>query len=224
MSRKIRLAGNPWGITPYELKLIKYAAALLCGGTSLGTGYLLHLSNILNITLMPLMCYVGWLLPEIYLNARAKSRQNEVERSLPDVLDLLTVSIEAGLGFDAALLKVVEKSKGVLADELKEMINEVQMGKPRLEALRDMADRVGVEDLSSFVGAVVMAEQMGVRLGNVLRTQSDQIRLKRRQRAEEMAFKAPVKMLLPLVFLIFPATFIVLLGPAVIRIMSVFGG
>jgi len=168
-------------------------------------------------------CVAGWLLPDVVLSSKVRQRKEQVEKSLPDVLDLITVCVEAGLGFDAAMVKVVEKSKGVLADELSLVLQEIRMGKPRREALREMADRIAVDDLSNFVGSVIMADQLGISIGNVLRTQSKEARQKRRQRVEEAAMKAPVKMLIPMVIFIFPAVFIVLLGPAAIQIMRAFG-
>jgi tight adherence protein C len=133
---------------------------------------------------------------------------------------LLTVSVEAGLGFDAALLKVIDKMPGPLADEFKTVLQEVKVGKIKKDALRDMAERVGMQDLTTFLGSVIQAEQFGVSIGNVLRIQSEQMRQKRRQRAQEKAMKAPVKMLIPMVFFIFPTIFSVLLGPIVIKVIS----
>jgi tight adherence protein C len=163
---------------------------------------------------------VGVLLPQLYLIRLIKKRQKEVQHSLPDVLDLLTISVEAGLGFDAALGRVVEKLGGVLGRECSRVLQEIKMGKPRREALRDMANRLEVEDLSTFINAVIQAEQLGVGIASVLRLQSHAMRVKRRQRAEEAAMQAPVKMLIPLIFFIFPGLFVVLLGPAVIQIME----
>jgi len=140
---------------------------------------------------------------------------------LPDVLDLLTVSVEAGLGFDAALLKVVEKQKGVLAEEFLRVLQEIKMGRPRREALRDLARRnKPAEDLSNVVASLVQADQLGISIGGVLRNQALQIRQKQRQRAEEKAQKAPIKMMIPLVFFVFPSIFIIVLGPAVIQIID----
>jgi tight adherence protein C len=168
-------------------------------------------------------CIFGWLLPDVLINSKGRQRKEQVSKELPEVLDLLTVCIEAGLGFDGAIKKVVDKSKGVLPDELFIVLEEIRMGKPRREALRDMADRLAVDDFSNFVGSVIMAEQLGISIGKVLRLQSKEVRLKRRQSIEELAMKAPVKMLIPMVFFIFPAIFVVLLGPAAIQIMRVFG-
>lgn len=166
---------------------------------------------------------IGYLLPNSWLKVKAKQRQKEIQYTLPDVLDLLTVSVEAGLGFDAALLKVVEKQKGVLAEEFLRVLQEIKMGRPRRESLRDLAKRnKPAEDLSSFVSSLVQADQLGISIGGVLRNQAQQIRQKQRQRAEEKAQKAPVKMMIPLVFFVFPSIFIIVLGPAVIQIMEMF--
>jgi len=132
----------------------------------------------------------------------------------------LTVSVEAGLGFELALVKVTERCPGVLSQELGRVIQEMKLGRSRREALQDMAERIGAEDLSAFVTSLIQADQLGVGIGNILRVQSGEMRRKRRQRAEEQAMKAPVKMLIPLVLFIFPALFVVLLGPALIQIMK----
>lgn len=164
---------------------------------------------------------IGYLFPNSWLKVKTKQRQTEIQHTLPDVLDLLTVSVEAGLGFDAALLKVVEKQKGVLAEEFLRVLQEIKMGRPRRESLRDLAKRNKLaEDISSFVSSVVQADQLGIAIGGVLRNQAQQIRQKQRQRAQEKAQKAPVKMMIPLVFFVFPTIFIVVLGPAVIQIID----
>ncbi len=163
---------------------------------------------------------IGYLFPDSYLKAKAKERQREIENRLPDVLDLLTVSVEAGLGFDSALLKVVEKQKGVLAEEFLRVLQEIKMGRPRRESLRDLARRNPIEDLSNVVASLVQADQLGISIGGVLRNQAKQIRQRHRQRAEEKAQKAPIKMMIPLVFFVFPSIFIVVLGPAVIQILE----
>lgn len=165
---------------------------------------------------------LGYLFPESWLKAKAKERRKAIENSLPDVLDLLTVSVEAGLGFDAALLKVVEKQKGVLAEEFLRVLQEIKMGRPRREALRDLSRRNQVEDLSNVVASLVQADQLGIAVGGVLRNQAAQIRQKHRQSAEEKAQKAPVKMMIPLVFFVFPGIFIIILGPAVIQVLQMF--
>jgi tight adherence protein C len=146
-------------------------------------------------------------------------RQGVVMNAMPDALDLLTICVEAGLGFDAAMKKVVEKWDNDLSIAFARVLQEVQLGKLRREALRDMSDRLGIAEMDSFVAAVVQSEQLGVSMSRVLRVQSDSMRIKRRQRAEESAQRAPVKMLLPMVFLIFPTIVIILLGPAVLQIV-----
>lgn len=222
LAQKMTEAGNPGNLAPRELLVIKYLMAV-GGGTLLWLlAGLANTSTAQGILLAAAGIPLGWIMPDIWLKSRAQRRKDEVEKNLPDVLDLLTVSVEAGLGFDGALMKVVEKFKGVLADEFLQVLQEAKMGKPRQEALRDMADRVAVDDLSNFVGSIILADKLGISMGNVLRLQSEQMRQKRRQRAEEKAMKAPVKMLLPMVMFIFPAIFIVLLGPAVINIIKAF--
>lgn len=163
---------------------------------------------------------VGILLGKAYLVGRTRSRQAAIQKELPDVLDLITVSVEAGLGFDGALYRVVEKSKGILAREFGIALNELKMGKVRREALRDLGIRTGVEDLLTFIGSINQADQLGISISKVIRIQAEQIRVKRRQRVEEKAMKAPIKMVIPLVFFIFPSIFIVLLGPAAIQIYN----
>jgi tight adherence protein C len=165
----------------------------------------------------------GYLMPEFWLGGRIKKRQKVILRSIPDTLDLLTISVRAGLGFDAALAKVVEKLPGPLSDEFRRALAEVRVGKTRRDALRDMVPRTQVAPLSNFIGAIIQAEQLGVSISKVLQVQSEQLRIERRQRAEEMAAKAPIKMLFPLVGCIFPALFIVILGPAIIKIMGTLG-
>ena len=142
---------------------------------------------------------------------------------MPDVLDLLTVSVEAGLGFDAALQRVVQKMTGAISVEFAKTLQEIKMGKHRREALRDLGLRTGIDDLNTFISAIVQADQLGVSIGNVLRVQSEQMRRKRRQRIEEKAMKAPIKMLIPMVLFIFPTIFIVLLGPAAMQMIEGLG-
>lgn len=222
LDQKIAMAGIGDKIAPRELLVVKYLAAagmaILLWAVSEFTG-----KNPVQVILMSCAGLgAGWFLPDFYVNRKGLARSQEVEKSLPDVLDLLTVSVEAGLGFDGALLKVVEKTKGVLSNEFTVMLQEIKMGRPRVEALRDMSHRVKVDDLSTFTGSVILADQLGISVGNILRLQSEQIRQKRRQRAEEMAMKAPVKILIPMVLFIFPAIFVVLLGPAAMQIAKAF--
>jgi tight adherence protein C len=163
---------------------------------------------------------LGFFLPELWLRGKINHRQSEIRRAMPDALDLLTICVEAGLGFDAAMAKVYSKWDNELAIGFGRVIREIQLGKLRREALRDMADRMGVSEMTSFVAAVIQSEQLGVSMARVLRIQADQMRIKRRQRAEEEAHKAPIKMLIPMAILIFPSICIVLLTPALLMLFS----
>lgn len=217
LERQLLLAGQPGNLSPQEFTGVQILLILLLTSIGLLTAYAGKQSNLYLPFCFGLM---GYVLPKLYLRQKIAARNGALEKELPEVLDLLTVCVEAGLGFDAALAKVVEKSSAHLAVEFKRVLQEIKMGKPRREALKDMARRLEVEDLSNFIGAVVQADQLGVSMGNMLRLQSQAIRQKRRQRVEEQAMKAPVKMLLPLVFFIFPCIFIVLLGPAVLQFIT----
>jgi len=223
LQKKLLMAGNPGSLSPNEFLLIKSGSAI--GLPVLAAVLMLPGGAPLNKVILAAAVgfMAGLLIPDYYLKIRAKSRKEEIQKGLPDVLDLLTVSVEAGLGFDAALVKVIEKVKGHLAEEFNRVLQEIKMGKPRRDALRDLGQRSGVDDLITFVGAIIQADQLGVSIGNVLRLQSEQMRQKRRQAAEEKAMKAPVKMLIPLILFIFPTIFIVLLGPAVIDIVQTMG-
>jgi len=161
---------------------------------------------------------IGFSLPTFWLRSTVRSRQRKIVKNLPDAMDLITTCVEAGLGLDAALTKVSEEMKGPLAKELSQTLLEVSMGRLRRDALSDLGQRTGVQELISFVNAVIQAEQLGVSTGHVLKVQSDQMRTHRRQRAEQLAHEAPIKMMFPLVLCIFPAFMLVILGPAVIRI------
>ena len=160
--------------------------------------------------------------PRLIVLGRIKRRQKEIWRSLPDAFDLITASVEAGLGIDAAFTRVIEKVTGPFAEELTRTMREIQMGRSRREAFLDMSDRTGVEELRQLINAVVQAEAMGISIGGVIRVQTGVIRTKRRQKAEEQAFKAPIKMVFPLVFFIFPAIMIVIGGPAVLQLKGAF--
>jgi tight adherence protein C len=222
LGRKLVKANLNEAIAPRELLVIKYLVAIGAAALFWMFAGMLGKSFMQSVVLCAAGLGLGWYMPDYYINSKGLNRTRDIEKSLPDVLDLLTVSVEAGLGFDGALMKVVEKTKSALSQEFSLMLKEIKMGKPRLEAMRDMSNRVDVDDLSTFTGSVIMADQLGVSIGNILRLQSEQIRQKRRQRVEEMAMKAPVKMLIPMVLFIFPAIFVVLLGPAAIKIANTF--
>jgi tight adherence protein C len=166
---------------------------------------------------------LGYYMPTMYLKSKITRRQQAVIKALPDALDLLVICVEAGLGFDAAMGKVYEKWDNELAIAFGRVLREIQLGKLRREALRDMALRFDVPDVNAFTAAIIQADQLGVSMAKILRVQSDQMRVKRRQRAQEKAHQAPVKMMIPMVLLIFPSIWIVLLGPAVLQVMKVSG-
>jgi tight adherence protein C len=219
--RKLELAGRPYGWGPTEFLGVRGMAGVLL---AVLTFLLLTISGQYLPKRFLFTLGAGalgfYLLPTLWLSSKIRSRQTEIVKALPDALDLLTISVEAGLGFDAAMSKVAEKWENQLSLAFSRVIQEIQVGKLRREALRDMADRMDVPDVSSFVAAIIQADQLGVSIAKVLRIQSEQMRIRRRQRAEEKAHQAPVKMLFPMAFLIFPALFIVLLGPAVLVVMN----
>ena len=221
--RRLALAGNPGDLRVADWMGVK----ILCGiGTAIVTFLVLafglrNFSFGLIVGIISLL--LGYTLPEFWLGRRVAARQKAILRSIPDTLDLLTISVRAGLGFDAALAKVVEKLPGPLTDEFRRALAEVRVGKARRDALRDMIPRTGVQPLSNFIGAIIQAEQLGVSISKVLQVQSEQLRIERRQRAEEAAAKAPIKMMFPLVGCIFPSMFIVILGPAIILIATNMG-
>ncbi|MEM8531761.1 MAG: type II secretion system F family protein [Chloroflexota bacterium] len=167
---------------------------------------------------------LGYLLPSMWLGQQIKKRKHNITKQLPDILDLLTISVEAGLAFDAAMQRVTEKAENDLSKEFQRVLTDTRLGRPRRDALKDMSNRTGVEDVQTFTAAIIQAEQLGVSISKILRVQADQMRIRRRQRAEEAAQKAPIKMLFPMVFLIFPSLFVVILGPAIPRLMESLGG
>ena len=224
LQENLNLAGRPWGLTASGFYVLRILSLLVC--TALGFA----ISTLLTFD-MPMWLsgpvgggVLGYLVPQMIISRRIKKRQKQVLLAMPSALDLLTISVEAGLSFDASLTRVAEKYENPLTAELTQVLNEVRLGRPRVEALEDMARRVKVEELTNFVQAVVQSEQLGVGIANVLRIQSEEIRRRRRQRAEEQGQKAPLKMLFPMVGCIFPTLFIVLLGPAVIEVAHTLAG
>jgi len=221
--KRLALAGNPGDLRVADWMGIKAVGAILFGGlftlVFVFPGPVKALSFPLNLVLILVGLYLGYALPEFWLGGRVRRRQHDIILMIPDALDLLTISVRAGLGFDGALGKVVEKLKGPLTDEFRRALAEIRVGKARRDALRDIVPRTEVTALTNFIGAIIQAEQLGVSISKVLQVQSEQLRIERRQRAEEMAAKAPIKMLFPLVGCIFPSLFIVILGPAIILII-----
>ena len=217
--KRLALAGNPGDMRTADWLGIKAIVAVITGAIMFVLFGLLGGDFILGVGLGVAGLGIGYILPEFWLSGRVKRRQKAILLQIPDALDLLTISVRAGLGFDAALGKVVEKMKGPLVDEFRRALAEVRVGKARREALRDIVPRTEVQPLTNFIGAIIQAEQLGVSISKVLQVQSEQLRIERRQRAEEQAAQAPIKMLFPLVGCIFPSLFIVILGPAIILIM-----
>lgn len=221
---KLELAGNPAGWTVDRVsagKVVGFFAALILS---------LLLTVAMGLPFLPTLVLVvgasvaGYMAPNLYLYQRAYDRADQLQRALPDAIDLLTISVESGLGFDAAVAQVARNTEGPLAEEFARMLQEMQIGRGRSEALRSLADRTNLPDLRSFVSAMVQADSFGIPVAQVLRVQSSEIRVKRRQWAEEMAQKVPVKILVPLIFCILPCLFIAVLGPAGIQIMDSFSG
>lgn len=220
-AKRMELAGNPWPIDAATFLAIRFILAVVFGGFLTAVILISPPSNPNdNFMYIGGATFAGFFLPHLMLSSRITRRQTEIRKAMPDALDLLTICVEAGLGFDAAMSKVSEKWENELSLAFTRAIREVQLGKVRREALRDMADRLGIPEMTSFVAAIIQSEQLGVSMAKVLRIQSDQMRMKRRQRAEEEAHKAPVKMLIPMALLIFPSIMIIILTPAAIQIMG----
>jgi tight adherence protein C len=216
----LELAGNPYNLTASQFWAVRAAAAIILGVLIAVLMFVTNAAWTQRILYPIIAAALGFFLPVLWLSSQISRRKNSIIKSLPDALDLLTVCVEAGLGFDAAMQKVTEKWKDDLALAFGRVLQEVRLGKLRREALRDMADRMDVPDVTSFVAAIIQADQLGVSIAKVLRIQSDQMRVRRRQRAEEKAHQAPIKMLFPMVFLIFPSLYLVLLGPAVLQVIT----
>ena len=220
-ARKLELAGNPWPIDAATFLAIRFILAVVLGGFLVAVVLISPPSNPSdNFMYIGGATFAGFYLPHLMLTSKITSRQKEIRKAMPDALDLLTICVEAGLGFDAAMSKVAEKWENELSLAFARTIREVQLGKVRREALKDMSDRLGIPEMTSFVAAIIQSEQLGVSMAKVLRIQSDQMRVKRRQYAEEEAHKAPIKMIIPMALLIFPSIMIIILTPAAIQIMG----
>jgi tight adherence protein C len=217
---RLALAGNPGGLGAVEFVAFKLALAVAVGAAAVMLGVAGSGGPLLKVGLPLAGAGLAFILPEFWLSRRIGRRRQQILLAVPDSLDLLTISVRAGLSFDGALAKVVEKTSGPLAEEFRKALAEIRVGRPRREALRDIVGRTEVPALTSFIGAIAQAEQLGVPISRVLQVQSEQLRIERRQRAEELANKAPIKIMFPLVGCIFPALFIVILGPAVILLLS----
>lgn len=216
---------HPKAVVYYYAARVLAAAVLAGGALLLGTVALFGVLQ--TVVLTAAAAVSGWLLPFLYVRLRVRRRQDELRRALPDALDLMVVCVEAGLGLNQALVRVGEEMDRIspaMSDELTVVSLEIRAGTPRPEALRNLSKRTGVEDIQSLVGMLIQTDRFGTSVARALRVHSDSLRTKRRQRAEEEAAKTSIKMLFPLVFFIFPAMFVVILGPALFHITEVFGG
>jgi tight adherence protein C len=215
---RLELAGRPGNLTPEDFAAVRLVAAAIFGALGLLIGLLLANPVYLVIALV-IGVILGYYAPVLWLKQKVDGRKAEIQKGLPDALDLLVICVDAGLGFDAALARVTDKYKNALSELLTKALREVSLGRPRLEALDEMGRNSGVEDLHNFIQAVIQSEQFGTGIGKILRIQADEMRRKRRQRAQERGAQATLKMMLPMVGCIFPTLWIVLLGPAVLILM-----
>jgi tight adherence protein C len=217
--QQLMIAGMSHQLTPAQFYAIRVGASAGLGILAfLATALIGNLSFIQRLGGLIGGALLGYILPNSVISSKMKSRQSDIVKALPDALDLLTICVEAGLGFDAAMSKVGEKWDNELSLAFTRAVQEMQLGKSRRESLRDMANGADVPDMTSFVAAIIQADQLGVSMVKVMRIQSEQMRMKRKQRAEEKARQAPVKIMIPLVFFIFPTILIVLLGPAYFQV------
>jgi tight adherence protein C len=221
VSTRLLAAGLGRKIAPTTFLALKSALALgglflgaLFGGAVIGAGGVIFFAVALG--------GLGFIAPDFAVSAKARSRKDQIRAELPDALDLMAVSVEAGLGFDGAIAKLTEHMHGPLAEEFALTLSEIRIGEARQDALKKLADRTGTPELSSFVRSIIQADQLGISLGRILRVQATDSRLKRQAAAEERAMKAPIKMLFPTVLFIFPAMFLVILGPAFLNLSKIF--
>ncbi len=221
---KLELAGNPSGWTVDKVTSLKFVGFVVALVLALVPMLVLGSGLAPALAVCMLSALLGYLAPNLYLHRKAQDRTQELQKSLPDALDLLTISVESGLGFDAALAQVARNTDGALADELARVLQEMQIGLGRAVALRALGERTKVADVKGFVSAMVQADALGIPVAQVLRVQSREIRLKRRQRAEEQAQKVAIKILVPLIFCILPCLFIAVLGPAAVSMLQAFSG
>jgi tight adherence protein C len=217
---KLAQAGNPKNLTVQDFLGVKGMAAVgLAILGFLAFTFLFHVDFLKFVAFVAVAAVIGFHLPDLWVRQEIKKRKKEIQKFLPDAIDILAISVAAGQGFDGALDTLSKRKKNALTYEFDRFRLETQAGKARREALRDLALRTGVEDVQGFVAAMIQADQLGIGIAQILRSQSEELRIKRRQRAEEKARQAPIKMLFPLIFLMFPSLFIVILGPAVPKLM-----
>lgn len=222
MQRNLERAGRPYDFTVSDFLGVRLLSGLLITASVASLLYLRDIGIPRTLLFSLVAGVVGSFLPSYWLRRQIKARQEEIRKGMPDALDMLSVAVSAGLGLDGAMQTISQKWDNAVADEFGKTIREIQIGVPRTDALRSMSRRANVKEMSHFIAVLVQADQLGLSIRTVLKTQSDQMRLMRRQRAEESANQAPVKMMFPLVLLIFPAIFAVLLGPAIPRLLTFF--
>ena len=224
-NRLIELAGNPPSLTAERIVAFKIIGAIAGLVVGILVAPVLPFKGLVPTVVIPVFfAFTGYTFPSAGLASKASKRQKEIRKALPDTMDLLTISVEAGLGFDAALAQVVKNVPGPLSEEIARMLQEMQIGVSRTEALRHVNDRTEVPELDGFVLSMIQADKYGVGVAKVLRAQSTELRQKRRQRAEEVAQKVPLKLLFPMIFMVLPALFIVILGPGAIKVYENFFG
>jgi tight adherence protein C len=217
---RLELAGEPGNLTPPTFLTIRFVAMFVLGGLVLGLMLIARASVMRRVAFTLVVTVLGFYLPVLWLSSQINRRQHKLVLQLPDTLDLLTICVEAGLGLDQAIQRVVQKSGNELSQEFGRYLHETRLGKSRREAFESMAYRMEVPDVTTFVAAVVQATDLGVSMSRILHVQADQMRIRRRQRAEQEAHRAPIKMVFPLVFLVFPSILIVLLGPSILVLMD----
>jgi tight adherence protein C len=219
LMNKLDLAGRPGNLTPEDFGAVKIVAAAVTAAIGLLIGLLLG-SILYAAIALAIGAGLGYYFPTLWLNQKVDGRRKEIQKGLPDAMDLLVIAVDAGLGFDASMARVTDKYKNALSDEFAKVLREVSLGRPRLEAMDEMGRASGVDDLHNFIQAVIQSEQFGTGIGKILRIQADEMRRKRRQRAQEQGAQATLKMMLPMVGCIFPTLWIILLGPAALILLA----
>ena len=227
IANKLAMAGNPRNINVETFLGLKVVAAVVLALLALGAQFLLPPliaapTPVMTSFYTLVAGVAGFFFPDLWIKDESRKRQKAIRKALPDTIDVLSISVEAGLGLDLALGRICQKTHNPLTVEFEKYLTEMRLGKSRREALRQIQLRTGVDDLNTFISAVIQADQLGVSIAKILRVQADQLRIKRRQRAEQLAQKAPLKMLFPMILFIFPSIFVVILGPSIPQIMGAF--
>jgi tight adherence protein C len=220
LDNRLEMAGRPGNLTPADFGAIRLIAAAVMAAVGLLLGLLMGGGIVYTVGGLVIGAGLGYYLPVLWLKQKVDARRAQIQKGLPDAMDLLVIAVDAGLGFDAALARVTDKYKNALSDMFAKVLREVSLGRPRLEAMDEMGRSSGVDDLHNFIQAIIQSEQFGTGIGKILRIQADEMRRKRRQRAQEKAAQATLKMMLPMVGCIFPTLWIVLLGPAALILLK----